>query len=410
MAKARKADKEKAIKAAEEAKPEPIVQEGVASVPVLTGELRSRAIDEALELIESGPPVFMIGAGCSRAAGLPLMAGLTSSVESKIDDGATKAVWAAVKKNFGATTTANVEDYLSEIVDHIAIGSRRANRGEESPKLTISEQEFSLDDLSTALQYLKGLIASIIRNEGGELTIDVEHHARFVKAVHQRTRTGRFTSSQVKYFTLNYDTLLESALGFERIRFVDGMNGGSVAWWDPNNYDTVPAEAAVYKLHGSVDWSLFEHETFPRRLDGDVPQHEETLERVLIWPAATKYREAQRDPFAQLVERLRQSLSPQKTQSVVLVISGYSFGDDHVNHEIEAALRRSDERVQVVILLGEETVPGCVESWCQNEAYGSQVRVYYKKGFVHGSNAYESEDDCEWWKFEWLVKLIEGSV
>ena len=55
-------------------------------------------------------------------------------------------------------------------------------------------------------------------------------------------------------------------------------------------------------------------------------------ERVLIWPATTKYRETQRDPYAQILDFMRQSLRPPMRSEVVLTICGYAFGDFSHQH------------------------------------------------------------------------------
>ena len=47
----------------------------------------------------------------------------------------------------------------------------------------------------------------------------------------------------------------------------------------------------------------------------------------MIWPASTKYRETQIDPFAQLLALARNALRSENQSEKVLVVLGYSFSD-----------------------------------------------------------------------------------
>jgi hypothetical protein len=147
----------------------------------------------------------------------------------------------------------------------------------------------------------------------------------------------------VEVFTLNYDLLLESAFDSLGVPYFDGFSGvmrarfrtemveanpGDVDGWLP------PFLVRLWKLHGSVNWAW---ESGPRadvvRLGGPVTDDEPAA----IYPSDAKYDESRRVPFVVLQDRFRRALS--HPESLVL-ISGYSFSDGHLNEMIfDAALR-----------------------------------------------------------------------
>ena len=90
----------------------------------------SDAVEKFEELLLQSGRAFLIGAGCSKCAGLPLTAELTTiAIESNKLDETSKAILAAVKDLFDGAANSHIEDYLSELVDLLAIADRRSERG-----------------------------------------------------------------------------------------------------------------------------------------------------------------------------------------------------------------------------------------------------------------------------------------
>ena len=79
----------------------------------------------------------------------------------------------------------------------------------------------------------------------------------------------------------------------------------------------------------------------------------------MIYPQAIKYIHAQSDPFAELFQRFRHRLGSGTDQ--VLLICGYSFGDEHINSEIEEALSTSAKSIDFGSLFGREGRKACGE-------------------------------------------------
>lgn len=372
--------------------------------PLRTPELKE-PIEEMIELMSQSARAFLLGAGCSKCAGLPLMAELTNQVLGEIpgEDDAS-FVLKGVLSNFDGSKTATIEDYMSELVDHVSVAARREQKGATERTIEISERGFSAEELQKALIRIKQAIGNSIASS----SVRIDTHRQFVRAMHSRLESGKAISqAPVDYFTLNYDTLIEDALALERVHALDGFQGGATGWWTPSAYSDSAAKARVFKVHGSIDWCHVEGDVLPRRIRQGLEASEGT-EHVLIWPAATKYRESQRDPFAQILSMLRESLRPPKSSEVVLGVIGYSFGDSHINHELDRALREAEGRLTILVFTEQNEPEGLIETWLNDSAVAEHVRVHANRGFFHGDDARPSSVDLPWWRFEVLASLLGG--
>jgi len=367
----------------------------------------AKALDQLGQLLSQSNVAFLIGAGCSKCAGLPLMAELTEEVRksNRLGD-RTRSILGAAVKAFDGAKAANIEDFLSEIVDALAIADRRGTLGATKAEVDLDGITCKAEDLRTAIGEIKDAIATRIGEPGGT---DISTHERFVRTVQGTLRSGKIPRpSPVDYFVLNYDTLIEDAMGLAHIPFVDGFVGGVTGWWNLKSYEDVSAEARILKPHGSVDWFSKGTDARPQRLRPGLFLGPKPLHHVMIWPASTKYRETQNDPYAQILDSMRRKLRPEGNQELVLVIMGYSFGDSHINHEIAEALHASGRSLTVVAFVSGNEPEGIVSEWRDDESIRDQVRVHAKRGFFHGDTVIRTEIDLPWWRFEVLTRLLGG--
>lgn len=363
------------------------------------------AVSKLEELLAQSRRAFLIGAGCSRCAGLPLTAELTEKALASVTlDATTKQILEAIKDLFDGSADANIEDYLSELIDMLAIADRRVSRSATQTLVTLGGSSYSADQLKNAAEQIKCGIAGVI-----ECKVSIETHRSFIKAVHRPLRPGKTPSNQpVDYLILNYDTLLEDALALERLPFSDGLDGGVIGWWSPSTFNRDGLLARVLKLHGSINWCEFPDESLPRRVGNTLQVPSAYNRRILIWPASTKYRETQLDPYAQLAERARQVLRPSRGSQCVLIVCGYRFGDSHINLEVDRALRESEGRLTVVVFTSDDAPRGQLKTWNEDASVSEQVLVYGKRGFVHGTQVETAAVDLPWWKFENVTRLLGG--
>lgn len=365
----------------------------------------AQAVVKFEELLAQSGRAFLIGAGCSKCAGLPLTAALTSeALNSAALDATTKILLAAVRDLFAGAADANIEDYLSELIDLRAIAERRTSQGATQRDVTVQGVTYNEATLQTAIDQIKNGIAGII-----EKPVSIETHQGFVRAVHRPQRPGKSPSGQtVDYLVLNYDTVLEDALALERVPFADGLEGGVTGWWSPQTFDRAGLAARVFKLHGSINWCELPGSPLPRRVGDQLQIAGGTERRVLIWPASTKYREAQLDPYAHLAERARRVLRPSGGSQCVLIVCGYRFSDAHINLELDRALRESGGNLTIVVFTSDNRPSGQVAQWYGDAALTEQVLVFANRGFFHGAQSAPATTDLLWWKFENITRLLGG--
>lgn len=374
------------------------------------------------ELLGQSKVSFLIGAGCSACAGLPFMNKLTMQIYDRLDPNKTKnknekvayKLLKEIKTCFDGLENVSIEDYLSEIQDIDAILQRQKSKGVIKPIYSLNKDKYEVIHTQLLLKKVKETIRDIL---GGKITT-IKYHRQFCKSIHDDLIKGRKrTKHVVNYFILNYDTLFEDALALEGISFNDGFVGGATAWWDPLRFGGEELslggkrilEARVYKLHGSIDWIRPEQNQFPIRMRSTLPK-EEIIgegEPVVIYPSSVKYKETQYDPYAQMMISFRKYLT--MTENHVLAIMGYGFNDEHVNIEIRDAIKNSYGALSVVIFMGSEELPKTLNSWIKDSDICSQLLILGKNGiWKDGEQILVSNDDIDWYKFEFISDLISG--
>lgn len=383
----------------------------------------SRGIDQLQKLLDLGTQYWFLGAGASVGAKIPLMAPLTARVRACLEGESLElfnAIWSDLPDS------AHVEHLLSQVGDLIAVAARS-----KSGQARLQEKLVSTAELKGLHEEIVSVIASTVRygycpslgdspEEIGTLTnpiVDVQLHRNFVRQVFER-RSNLEGRSNVAFFTVNYDTLIEDALALERRVAIDGFSGGGFGFW--NEASANPAESKdatshhVVKLHGSVDWFHDEQCGLVRVRYG--VRYLADLKRTLIFPQATKYVETQKDPFARQFSRLRRALAA--TQNHVLCVVGYSFGDEHINSEIEAALRRKGSQTNLVVFTKEVTATAgeavtslspILETWRQAKEFGDRVLIASDKRLYCGAKQLSpgNGNGLDWWTFSGLIRFLE---
>ena len=151
--------------------------------------------------------------------------------------------------------------------------------------------------------------------------------------------------SPVEIFTANYDLLLETGLEEMKVPYFDGFVGTFKGQFRTELVESLPGSesmpsfvARLWKLHGSLNWEWDERHTIIRR---GAP----VSDSAAIYPSDTKYDESRRIPFVVLQDRFRRAMYQSETLTLV---SGYSFGDQHLNEIFfDAATRK--ERSEIIV-------------------------------------------------------------
>jgi hypothetical protein len=373
------------------------------SFTITNPELQEK-VNEYLETLQSCSRSFLIGAGCSKCAKLPFTGELADLVKAEMTvKSRQKEILEIVIKNFTATPNITIEEYISEIVDYAAILERRVEKGSAHPTIDLEGNTYNEKELKSAVIEIQKLIVKVIDKD-----FELKTHIDFIKTIHYRLDNGKSQfSTPTNYFVLNYDTLIEDALSMNKINYADGFRGGAIGWWDTSVFEDKGIKARLFKLHGSLDWCVSDDDKLPRRLKQKSKHPAYNFnDNVLIYPCATKYKETQNDPFAQLLNYYRKILK--ENDKAVLTICGYRFADNHINIEIEKAL--SDAKNLTVIIFTEADTPNdnpILKGWFENKEFKPHIKFFTKKGFYHNDIMIEdSGKDIDWWKFEVLTEIL----
>jgi hypothetical protein len=107
-------------------------------------------VQDMRELLSQSRLAILLGAGCSKKAGLPLMHQLTDEVLDHKEIGEeTKKLLEIIRELFSGAESATIEDYMSEIVDLLSITERRTLRGATQTKVSVGDQEIDVACLAT---------------------------------------------------------------------------------------------------------------------------------------------------------------------------------------------------------------------------------------------------------------------
>ena len=365
---------------------------------------------------------WLLGAGISRNANIPLMYPLTVRVLNILKEQKSEYIDLVRTVISEIGDKCHVEHLLSHLGDYAALADRARTK-----EIAIGGSTVTCADPDSAHREIVNAIADTIRwgyaaaeqdgskpeliGSQGQSITDVRFHLDFVAACFKSARAGLSERrGAVKFFTTNYDTLLEDALSLNRTKFWDGFEGGAVAYRAYRLGDGDPPAgyaAHVTKLHGSIDWHLSDDDgrVYKVRYGDKYPA---AKQRVLIYPQATKYIAAQRDPFSAQFELFRRALT--NGMDSTIAVCGYSFGDDHINQELEIALARPDSKTTLVAFCFEADgiVPNCLDAW-RASPWGSRVYIATNKGLYIGNGPpkiVKSEGEFPWWTFDGVTRIL----
>ena len=364
---------------------------------------------------------WLLGAGVSFGAKIPLMYPLTDRVKALAQGTDHAALLDALFNEI--PEGAHIEHILSHLGDYSALAARS-----RSKTVSIGGTTFSLEQMNEAHRSILGWIAETIRwgfvpargatvEQVGSSTqplVEIGDHKDFVDALFKTSQAGLHDRRRpVRLFTTNYDTLIEDALALANVPYWDGFSGGAIAFRTHRFGDEEPKSAiraCIIKLHGSSDWHLGDDGKVWRVREFDTYPNRHGL--ILIHPQATKYAATQRDPFAAQFDLFRKALDNRDDN--VLAICGYSFGDEHINDEIELCMGRIDSRTTLLAFVREVGgIPECLVKW-QGEPWADRLYVITQNGLYVGRRAAihapPAGSERDWWTFTGVTKMLrDGS-
>ncbi|MCK9208277.1 MAG: SIR2 family protein [Salinivirgaceae bacterium] len=137
-------------------------------------------------------------------------------------------------------------------------------------------------------------------------------------------------------FTTNYDLLMEDALDYLEVPYFDGFVGSRKSFFDLRAVEdgTISKHwIRLWKIHGSINWNQED-------INGQKKIYRTSEVKLgstyLIYPSHLKYEQSRKMPYLALIDQLNRFI---REKSSLLILSGYSFNDDHLNDTIINALK-----------------------------------------------------------------------
>lgn len=165
---------------------------------------------------------------------------------------------------------------------------------------------------------------------------------KWIKSIERKT--------PIEIFTTNYDLLMEQALDSLEVPYFDGFVGSRRPFFDLKAIEDnlIPLHwSRLWKVHGSINWYS---EKSNNRIK--VYRSSEIKDEVsrLIYPSHLKYDESRKMPYIALIDQLNRFI---REKSSFLILSGYSFNDEHLNGTIVNALKSNPTAMVLALMYGE---------------------------------------------------------
>lgn len=266
---------------------------------------------------------FFISAGCPLSVTMPDgewplipdVANLTSAINNQLK-GNEKYMVLLAELGKAEKNIENIEDILSFLRSLLVVSKGGDVRG-------LSENDLLDLERVICLEIVNKLNVNLPDQE-------TPYHrlCKWIKSIDRKVA--------VELFTTNYDLLMEQALEDLDVPYFDGFVGSRRSFFDLRAVEDnlIPIHwSRLWKIHGSINWY--------KEGDGDqkkVYRSSEIKENAshLIYPSHLKYQESRKMPYLALIDQLNRFI---RKKSSFLILSGYSFNDEHLNDTIINALK-----------------------------------------------------------------------
>jgi len=172
--------------------------------------------------------------------------------------------------------------------------------------------------------------------------------------------------SPIECFTTNYDLLAEQAFEETGVAYFDGFVGSREPFFDLRAIEDslIPKHwTRLWKVHGSINWFLNSSNEVYRSTNVEAG------DSYIIHPSHLKYDQSRKMPYLALIDRLNSFL---RQTSAVLVTTGYSFSDTHLNDTILNALKANPTAMLIALL----------HDTCMGKDSAGKEFIRYEKAFA----------------------------
>lgn len=242
-----------------------------------------------------------------------------------------------------------IQKMTKDIVDGIVEEARKKAVAEIQSEIEGENKTFTIETLLSILELKKqvignGKINDLDKNEFDVFIKEIKKQIHTIVSVQDKVDCSKLIhttfaewiqkadrKTAVEIFTTNYDYLFEVAFEHISLPYFDGFTGSYKPFFDSQSVDDIcymPKQTKLWKIHGSLGWHYDDK-------IGKVIRTQPNETDILIYPSTLKYDQSRKQPYTALGDRLSNFI---KQDDTVLIICGYSFGDEHINERINTAL------------------------------------------------------------------------
>lgn len=294
-------------------------------------------------MLNADSVIFLLGAGASKDAGIPISAMMMNNVESLLNDDwmEYKDLYHCLKSSIlhGLGMNGEYEGNLINIETLVNTMDELIKRikhpiypfvGSWIPRLTeLTNNKFDMIDTLRS-KIVSQLLDRWMKFEQNE---NIGYYKGFLNFQMQY-------KSVVRIFTLNYDLCVEEACKEGKVNRGFDIVTHEWNWRNFENEEENDFNIVLYKLHGSMDWARE-----PSGLVKETRNGVTEKEAALIF--GTTYKLQYLDPFLYLIYEFRKRTLDPKTETIICI--GYSFGDEHINGIIEQSIMDNPKREIIVV-------------------------------------------------------------
>ena len=281
------------------------------------------------------------------ALGMPGIEKLTTDVKEKISG----ACCTQLKRIVGDLTKAGEKSpTIEEILNHVRLIRQITMEDEKKHYNKIDGCSAKELDRKICSQ-----IYEILSNKEDEIAVGT--NVAFLttqKIFVWLSLIGRDSVKEI--FTSNYDMIFEKALEVVQLPYFDGFVGAYEPFFLPESVGKSEIKEyppvswiRLWKIHGSLGWFwkniVGKHEYRVIRLGKQAKNNSDN--ELVIYPSKEKYESSRKQPFTTYFDRMSNYL---REGEGIFIVSGYSFGDYHINEIIYNALRYNN-RLHVIVFL-----------------------------------------------------------
>lgn len=281
---------------------------------------------------------FIISAGCPLGIDMPAatwplipdVENLTKQTYDKITAGALKDNYEKLLEELVKTGKSkdNIEDILSFLrgMKQVAVGG--------------TVRGFSPDELEILENEVCKVVVSVMDVTLPNSTTPYHKLANWINSIDREY--------PIEIFSTNYDLLMEQAFEEINVPYFDGFVGSRKSFLDlrilEDDSQLLPKHwTCLWKIHGSVNWY---HEK------GSVTRLSSINKdgNNLIYPSHLKYEESRKMPYLVFMDRLSKFI---RRPASLLISSGYSFRDEHINNTIINSLKSQPNSMFIALFHGD---------------------------------------------------------